>query len=82
MVAPFVIDGPINGETAPLCLETATVILNETDDAAYLLEAICMMAPQAMHPDQCTALATVARTAKEHLIRAEKMVKAKWKGEQ
>lgn len=54
-------------------------ILNANDDASFLLEAILMMAPQAMHPDQSNALQTVARTAKERLKRVEEIVEAKWK---
>lgn len=55
-------------------------ILNENDDAVFLLDAILMMAPQVDDSDQSNALITVARITKDHLRKVEELVDAMRKG--
>ncbi len=55
-------------------------VLNENDDAVFLLDAILMMAPQIEDAEHSNALITVARITKDHLRKVEELVDAMRKG--
>ncbi|RCI79534.1 hypothetical protein DNK03_08180 [Brucella anthropi] len=55
-------------------------ILNENDDAVFLLDAILMMTSQIEDAEHSNALITVARITKDHLRKVEELVDAMRKG--
>ncbi|MEJ5021850.1 hypothetical protein WH297_19235 [Ochrobactrum vermis] len=64
-------------ETAPIAAEVKYQdILNENDEAIFLLDAILMMAPQIEDAEQTNALTTVAHIAKRHLKKVEQLIDA------